>query len=62
MARSVTLYFDCPDKRCTLQIQLKEGAFFAEEMYKGVSDMVGAPVHLIDNSEYNRLTKLYKGE
>lgn len=59
MLKTMKLYFDIPDKRCTIQIDFNADAVVDEKTLKGVSAMMGAPARMIDEAEFNRLSKLY---
>lgn len=56
----ITVYFDVPDKRCTVCLQVEADTYNATKLQVNVSNVMGAPAFSIDETLYISLTREYK--
>lgn len=58
---TLEVYFDVPDKRCTVLLEVDAATYNAFKTMDGLNDMFGCDVRPISKSEYTQLTKQYQG-
>lgn len=56
---TITVFFDIPDKRNTVLLEVDAATYDAHKIMDGLKGMFGCDVRPIDGREYNRLTKQY---
>lgn len=56
---TLEVYFDIPDNRSTVLLEIDAATYDAHKTMDGLNDMFGCDVRPIDKREYIRLTKQY---
>ena len=59
---TIEVYFDIPDKRCTVLLEVDAATYNAQKTMDGLNDMFGCDIRPICKSEYTRLSELYTGQ
>lgn len=59
---TINVYFDVPDSRCTVQLEVDAETYDAFKIMDGLNNLFGCDVRPIKKQEYTRLTKQYTGE
>lgn len=62
MNTTLTVYFDIPDKNCTVLLEVDAATYDAYKTMDGLKDNFGCDVQPIDKREYTSLTKQYTGQ
>lgn len=59
--QTMNVYFNIPDKRSVVLLEVDVKNYSAEAMQANVSQMMGAEAEAVDAGAYRRLKKKYEG-